>query len=142
MSMLAAASRLGVALSLLVFALGCAGGAPPESAERPVEITSTGEPAAPSTQQAAESREQTISVRISQGKVEGAPARVEVERGARVRIEVTSDQPDEVHVHGYDQTTPLVAGTSATMEFVAEVPGVFDVETHDSGLVLCQLVVR
>ena len=69
-------------------------------------------------------------------------ARVEVDRGTQVRIEVTSNRSDELHVHGYDETVPLTAGSPAAVAFVADLPGVFEVETHDSGLLLCQLVVR
>lgn len=86
--------------------------------------------------------EKIISARIDGGKVEGVPAEVEVDRGTQVRIEVTSDRGDELHVHGYDKTVPLTAGGSAAVAFVAHLPGVFEVETHDSGLQLFQLVVR
>jgi plastocyanin len=85
---------------------------------------------------------QTISVQISNGKVTGAPDEVEVNRGDRVRIEVTSDSSDQVHVHGYDKTVELVPGKPGTVEFVADVAGVFEVETHESGLLLFQLGVR
>ena len=81
-------------------------------------------------------------MRISDGKVDGVPARVEVDRGTRIRIEVTNDRSDELHVHGYDKTVPLTAGSPAAVAFVADLPGVFEVETHDSGLLLFQLVVR
>jgi hypothetical protein len=55
---------------------------------------------------------------------------------------VTSDRSDELHVHGYDKTVPLAPGSPAVVQFVADLPGVFEVETHDSGLLLFQLVVR
>jgi hypothetical protein len=119
--------RLAVATSMLVLALGCAGG----TAEPP-----------PGSDQAQDAPDKTITVRISDRKVEGVPARVEVDRGNRVRIDVTSDRRDELHVHGYDKTLPLAPGAPATLQFVAEVPGVFEVETHDGHLLLFQLVVH
>ncbi len=146
MSALGTMGRLAVAAALmLVFAAGCASGtqpALPGSAEQPVEITTTGEPAGPSGPQPVETQDKIISMRIKEGKVDGVPARVEVDRGTSVRIEVTSDQRDELHVHGYDRTAPLVPGSPAALQLVADVPGVFEVETHDSGLLLFQLVVR
>lgn len=147
--------RVAVTASVLVLAVGCAGGAQPAApgpakppveisgpAKPPVEITSTGEPAGIAGQQPVETRDKAISVRISDGKVDGVPARVEVDRGTQVRIEVTSDRRDELHVHGYDKTLQLAPGSPATLQFLADVPGVFEVETHDGGLLLFQLLVR
>jgi len=136
--------RMTVAASVLVLAVGCAGGAQPATSEpaRHAEVTSAGEPAPVSGQQPVVARDKVISVRIENGKVEGVPARVEVDRGTQVRIEVTSDQRDELHVHGFDKTLQLVPGSPAAVEFVADQSGVFEVETHDSGLLLFQLLVR
>jgi hypothetical protein len=134
--------RMAVAASVLVLAIGCAGGAQPATSEHHVEVTSTGEPAMMTGPQPAQTRDKVISVRINNGKVEGVPARVEVDRDTQVRIEVTSDRRDELHVHGFDKTVQLVPGSPAAVEFVADRSGVFEVETHDSGLLLFQLLVR
>lgn len=145
MSPLGMMGRLAAAVLMLAVGVGCASGAQPAlpgTAEQPVEITTTGEPAGPSGPQPVESQDKIISVRISNGKVEGVPARVEVDRGTNVRIEVTSDQPDELHVHGYERTAPLAPGTPAAVQLVADRTGVFEVETHHGGLLLFQLVVQ
>jgi hypothetical protein len=128
-----------VMTSVLVFpAAGCASNVTePADAGQPAPSASAAPPG--EHQQASD---ETISVRISDGKVMGVPGQVEVNRGSRVRIEVTSDRSDEVHIHGYDKTVKLVPGQPGAVQFVAEVPGVFEVETHDSGLLLFQLVVR
>ena len=42
---------------------------------------------------------------MAAGNVSGETDRVVVELGSEVRIEVTADVPDEVHVHGYDLAT-------------------------------------
>ena len=146
-SVLGVIGRMAVAALALVLAVGCAGGAQPVTsgpAKHHVEGTSTGEPAKFTGQQPAQAqaRDTTILVRISNGKVEGVPARVEVDRGTQVRIEVTSDRRDELHVHGYDKTAQLVPGTPAAVAFVADKSGVFEVETHDSKLLLFQLLIR
>ena len=70
------------------------------------------------------------------------PGRTNVARGERVRVVVRSDSPDEVHVHGYDREAPVAPGADAVIEFVADQSGLFEVETHESGLVLTQLLVR
>ncbi|MGH3964249.1 MAG: hypothetical protein ACRDRY_13495 [Pseudonocardiaceae bacterium] len=143
MSALSMMRRMAVATSALVLAVGCAGGAQPATSE-PAQhhAENAGQPAGLTGQQPAQTREKTISVRISDGKVEGVPARVEVDRGTQVRIDVTSDRSDELHIHGYDKTVPLTPGSPAVAQFVADLPGVFEVETHDSGVLLFQLVVR
>ena len=83
-----------------------------------------------------------VDVRVVDGQVQGPGARVEVPLGATVRLTVVSDRADELHVHGYDRTLPLAAGTPGVLEVVADVPGVFESELHDSGVRLPSLEVR
>jgi FtsP/CotA-like multicopper oxidase with cupredoxin domain len=84
-----------------------------------------------------------VTATVSAGTVQTASPRVEVERGATVRITVTSDVADEVHVHGFgDPVLELTPGTPATLEVAADTDGLYEVETHDSGLLLFQLLVR
>ena len=83
-----------------------------------------------------------IEVQIADGTVQPEADRVEVAPGEPVRVVVTSDVADELHVHGVDETAMLVADEPTTLEFTIDEPGVFDVETHHGGLVLFQLLVR
>jgi plastocyanin len=83
-----------------------------------------------------------IEVQIHDGAVQTEANTVEVAPGEAIRIVVTSDVDDELHVHGVDQTAVLVAGEPTTLELVFDEPGVFEVETHDGGLLLLQLSVR
>ncbi|MGH8826735.1 MAG: hypothetical protein ACRDVZ_03845, partial [Jiangellaceae bacterium] len=83
-----------------------------------------------------------IEIDIADGKVMPPPDRVELNAGDTVRIKVTSGQPDTVHVHGFDVEAALGPSAPAVLEFTAHQPGLFDVETHDSGLLLTQLVVE
>lgn len=83
----------------------------------------------------------TVSVRISGSNVDG-PTSVTVDAGTSVTLKVTSAAADEVHVHGYDKELELTAGTPATLTFVADEKGAFEVETHESGLRLFVLNVR
>lgn len=82
-----------------------------------------------------------ISVSVQDGKVSPKPRRVKVAKDSQVRLLVTSDVDDEIHVHGYDVEETLEAGRTTTVEFVAKDAGVFEVETHESGLQLVQLEV-
>lgn len=83
-----------------------------------------------------------ITVSVQDGTVSPPPRRVEVPKDSQVRLLVTSDVDDEVHVHGFEVEERLEAGRTTTLEFVADEPGVFEVETHESGLELLQLEVR
>ena len=83
-----------------------------------------------------------IQVRVSGGKVQTAERRVRVARGDRVRVQVQSDQADEVHVHGYDLSKPVGPGSPATVEFAADLPGVFEVELEGAKRKLFELEVR
>jgi len=85
---------------------------------------------------------QTVSITVSGGEVTGVEPRTPVELGARVRLTITSDVTDEVHVHGYDITTAVPAGQPVNVELVADQAGIFEVELHDSRLVLTRLQVQ
>ena len=87
-------------------------------------------------------QDRSISVTITAGRADPPVGRVEVGKGSTIRLTVTSDVPDELHVHGYDRRLTLNAGTAATLEFRADVTGMFEIETHGNHLLLVQLVVR
>lgn len=81
-----------------------------------------------------------IELGFSEGQVQGED-RYEVDSGAVVRIMVTSDVTDEVHVHGYDVFGDVVPDVPAVIEFTADIPGIFEVELEEAGRVLFELVV-
>jgi hypothetical protein len=83
-----------------------------------------------------------VSVRVSDGSVRGTSGTETVTAGERVTIVVAADEADEVHVHGYDLTSGVVPGSPASISFVADIPGVFEIELEDSGLLLFELEVR
>lgn len=70
-----------------------------------------------------------IDVEIAGGEVMG-PATFEVALREPVDIWILSDVDDEIHVHGYDLRFDLVAGEPLNLSFEADVPGIFEVETH------------
>jgi hypothetical protein len=119
---------------------GTAGTTSPSAATStptPSETSSSATPTPEDTEQAVE-----IRVTVRDGKVRPQPRRVDVDQDSQVRLLVTSDVDDEVHVHGYEIEEPLEAGRTTTVEFVADQPGVFEVETHETELALLQLAVR
>ena len=132
--------------ALLVAACASGDGAegdPTGAASTPVTSSSPSEGLpAPSPTASATPDAVVVTVTISGGKVSTPQARVDVPRGETVRLVVTSDVADELHVHGYDREAELKPGVPATVEFIADVAGSFEVETHESHLLLLQLLVR
>lgn len=82
---------------------------------------------------------QTITVDVVSGEPVDGARRVEVDLGSVVALMVTSDVAEEVHVHGYDILQAVSAHHPAHFAFVAEIPGVFEVELEGSGPLLLQL---
>jgi FtsP/CotA-like multicopper oxidase with cupredoxin domain len=138
---------LGVALS----AAACAGKEAPEAAETSRAGTSSSssspsttapESSATSSPTGAPGNGTQVSISLTGGEASGqVGGRVSVGLGDPVTITVTSDAPDEIHVHGYDLTAPIGPGTSGTLTFDATIPGVFEVELHESGRLLLTLQV-
>ena len=70
-----------------------------------------------------------------------APERPRAHVGDEVVIVVSADVADQVHVHGYDVTGEVRPDEPATIRFVADVPGVFEVELEGDERLLFQLEV-
>ncbi|MEV4496335.1 hypothetical protein AB0J84_11595 [Micromonospora arborensis] len=144
----------GVLTALLV--TGCGQGDDPSGATPSAAATSAAPPSAATTAPASAASptpspsasastpvvDREIVVTIAKRRVSPPTGRITVDKGKLVRITVTSDVADELHVHGYDLGARLPARTPASVEFRADKTGLFEVETHETELVLFQLVVR
>ncbi|MEU9316126.1 hypothetical protein [Streptomyces sp. NPDC048295] len=84
----------------------------------------------------------TLEIAVSHGEVSPDPGRTEIKKGRTVQLRVRSDRADTLHVHGYDKEARLPAGKTVILTFTADRSGLFEVETHESDLLLTQLVVR
>ena len=82
-----------------------------------------------------------VNVQVSGGRVRPGLQTTKVKAGQKVTITATSDVADSIHVHGYDKTLDLPPGEAASVSFVAEVRGVFEVETHETELLVAKLAV-
>lgn len=83
----------------------------------------------------------TVTVVIADGKLAGDAPELSIGKGTRVELDVTSDTPGTVHVHGIDQRVPLRTGAVTRVAFVASVAGSWDVEVEETGLLLTKLEV-
>lgn len=143
-------AALAAGLLATLLAAGCGESDDPSVATSSTPTTaaaspnaSTGSPSpTPAASVSTPSADVEIILRITKRRVDPPTGRVTVAKGELVRITVTSDVPDELHVHGYDLGARLPAGTPGSVEFRADKTGLFEVETHETELVLVQLVVR
>jgi plastocyanin len=69
-------------------------------------------------------------IQIRGGKVVGGPADIKVTKGDAVRIVVSADAPDEIHLHGYDIEKKVSPGKPARFKLTADVEGIFEIESH------------
>jgi hypothetical protein len=142
-----AALRLPVVLAITggLALTACAGEADTAAPEPTVSATTAAPAPAPPAEPTAEPAEddaQVVAITYAGGQVSGVEARTSVALGTRIRLSITSDVPEEVHVHGFDLTEQLTPGQTAQIEFVADQPGVFTIELHDAGTALTRLQVQ
>jgi hypothetical protein len=112
----------------------------PTSALTPSEPPGeSSEPAEPEEQEAV-----TVAISIAGGEVDPAGKQVEATVGQTVVLVVDSDAAEELHVHSApdDHEFAIEPGQNQTFRFPVEQPGQFDIETHDTGVLVAQLVVR
>ncbi len=83
---------------------------------------------------------QEIDVTVADGTVTGGGRR-NVDVGTQLTVRVVSDTADEVHVHGYDLFAELVPDVASEIVFDASLPGVWEIELENSGLLLAEIVV-
>lgn len=79
----------------------------------------------------AQAADVNLAVVIVGGEIQ-APIDPEIPLGSTVEIRIQSDQSDHVHVHGYDIELVVDPGVETVISFVADIPGIFEVELEDS----------
>ena len=117
----------------LVLIVGCSGETASVSTEQPI-----------TTDAPTDSAQNVVEINLEVGTTTGETVSEVVAVGSNVRISIVNQSEDEeYHLHGYDVTSGEVpAGETATMEFVADVTGSFELESHHSGDLLMTLVVE
>ena len=122
------------------------GSASQPSADEPTSAVTPSEPPGESSEPAEpeESDAVTVEISIAAGDVDPAGEQVEATVGQTVVLVVDSDAAEELHVHSApdDHEFAIEPGQNQTFRFPVEQPGQFDIETHDTGVLVAQLVVR
>lgn len=81
-------------------------------------------------------------IRVKGGKPVGGVRNITVHKGDVIRLMVTADAPEEVHMHGYDIAKDVGPGAPARYDVPATITGIFEVELEHSGVPIAQLTVE
>jgi hypothetical protein len=72
-----------------------------------------------------------VDVTIAKGQVTPTNATLHAKVHQQITLRVSSDAPDELHVHSTpDHKFPIVAASNQTFQFSVDVPGNVEVELH------------
>ncbi len=130
-----------VVLTVALLLAGCTSGPPAPTG-------SVGSPAASPAASSADTplprlsmTMQVIEISLKDGKVSPNGDRLALAEDTILRLKITSDRDDEVHVHGYDVEIPVKAGVGVTKDITLEQVGRFEIESHNPPLTILQLVV-
>lgn len=85
---------------------------------------------------------ETIRIVVRGGAVQGGFQRPSVKKGERVRLIVSADVSDEVHLHGYDLSKDVAPGHPVTIAFGATIAGRFEIELEDRKFQIAELEVE
>ncbi len=119
------------------------------SNEGPAPTTSAGgattstEPAPSGEQKPRTKPKPTVTeIEVVDGEPKGGMAKIEVDSGEAIEFTVTSDVPEEIHVHGFDLYEDVGPGQKAAFDFEADLEGIYEVELHGSAVQIAELRVN
>jgi hypothetical protein len=98
------------------------------------------ESSAPQSSEAGETQEEPVALAINGNNM--YPAEVSVTEGNHVNLQITSDHPIELHLHGYDLEKEVAPGEPAELAFDATITGRFAIEDHNTETELGVLLVQ
>lgn len=80
-------------------------------------------------------------IEVRGGSPVGGVKELDLTKGDDVRLEVSSDVAEEVHVHGYDLTEDVGPDKAARFDFAADLEGIYEVELEGSHTQIAELKV-
>lgn len=98
------------------------------------------ESSAPESSDVGETQEQPIALAINGNNM--SPDEVSVTEGDQVTLQIISDHPIEVHLHGYDLEEVVGAEEPGELSFKATMTGRFPIEDHNTEAELGTLLVQ
>ena len=83
-----------------------------------------------------------LDITIADGEVTPAGETVDAKVGQQIELRVDSDAEDELHVHSNpEHEFEVKAADGQDFTFTIEQPGQVEIETHETGVVVAELVV-
>ena len=95
---------------------------------------------APESSDAGETQEQPVALAINGNNM--SPDEVSVTEGDQVTLQIVTDHPIEVHLHGYDLEEVVGAEEPGELSFEATMTGRFPIEDHNTEAELGTLLVQ
>jgi FtsP/CotA-like multicopper oxidase with cupredoxin domain len=96
----------------------------------------------PSSKPAQQPALTTFNYVINNGQITSGPDTITLKQGDAVKIEVTSDTNDELHLHGYNKEIELEPNKPTSIDFNANLTGRFELELHKADKVIAQVEVQ
>ena len=118
-----------VLVAVIAFVVVSPGGDDDSGSNQAAETTTAGG-ATTATDSVTPSAPAAESIQIRGGEVVGGPKTIKVTKGDRVRIVVSADAEDDIHLHGYDIEKKVEPGKPARFDLVASIEGQFEMESH------------
>lgn len=87
-------------------------------------------------------REVLADITVQDGRRVSGPALIAATQGQVLRLRVSSNRADEMHLHGYDRTLKLAAGAPAELTLELALSGRFEIELHHAHSALAVLEVQ
>jgi hypothetical protein len=116
-----------VVVAVLAFVIASPGGDDEPSKASQTTATTTTET---QTEAPAPPKPTATRIDIRGGEVAGGPAEIHAKDDDTVVIVVSSDAPDDIHLHGYDIEKRVEPGKPARFRFKANLEGEFEIESH------------
>ena len=107
-----------------------------------VALVAVAVPATATAQAATAVKPVVISLTVVNGRPVGGIKRPSVKKGQTVRFVIRTNAGTEIHLHGYDIEKKPRKGVPTVIQFVARIPGRFELELHHPDALLAQLTVR
>jgi FtsP/CotA-like multicopper oxidase with cupredoxin domain len=146
-------ARIAVLAAVVVIAVAgfvIAAGSGDDEVKRPSATTATGSTTTDTAPSETETTTTTAKpagppvhrIRVVGGKPQGGVQKIDVTKGDTIRIAVTSDVADEIHIHGYDLMKDVDAGGTARFRFKATIDGGFEIELENRKEQIASLTVE
>ena len=82
------------------------------------------------------------AIEIQNGEPVGGVQEIEVTEGDELRVDITTDAADELHLHSYDVYLDIVPDkTNELIVQNADIGGIFELESHTTGALIAEISV-